>query len=172
MEGKGRWLTAANKSCDLLSSHLIGVLGRVHPLNVNGSSPTIASEAELGDPLICPTSDDRLASRMAGGVIVETAIGTCFGIASSPHTHINSVNRRNTIDLCIRCMTCLRSQQGTQPINVNAAMSKSSIKTAPAPTVDRLHTQMYRRREWTGSENGIGQFKEGILSLGEAGVEI
>ena len=44
----------AHKRCDLLRSHLVGVLHRANALYVHGGNPALANEIELCDELVGP----------------------------------------------------------------------------------------------------------------------
>jgi hypothetical protein len=49
------------QSPDLLGGDLVDVLGGSDAHHVHGSGPTLAHEVELGDELVGPACDDRLA---------------------------------------------------------------------------------------------------------------
>ena len=61
---------------------------------VDRGGPGVPVEAELGDPLEGPAGDDRLAGRMARGMVVVAALGRALGVAARPGGHIDGVDRR------------------------------------------------------------------------------
>ena len=66
---------------------------------VRWSSPANTREAKLRNPLVSPTSDNRLTSRMTRRMVVETSFGGCLSITVRSDTYIYSVDRstRSTI---------------------------------------------------------------------------
>jgi hypothetical protein len=60
---------------DLAGGLLVGVVGGVQPGRVDRRGPGIPVKAQLADPLVGPAGDDRLAGRVAGGMVVVAALG-------------------------------------------------------------------------------------------------
>ena len=57
--------------------------------NVNGGGPALAHEVEPGNELVSPTRRDVLAGRVAGGMIIEAALGAALGVTAGPHDHVH-----------------------------------------------------------------------------------
>jgi hypothetical protein len=53
---------------------LVGVVQGVQPRRVDRGGPGVSVEADLGDPLVGPAGHDRLASRVARGMVVVAAL--------------------------------------------------------------------------------------------------
>jgi len=73
----------------LLCANPVGLLRRVDARDVHGGCPALAGEVELGDELVGPACDDGLAGRVAGRVVVETALGARLRVATIPYAHVH-----------------------------------------------------------------------------------
>jgi hypothetical protein len=93
----------AHKRFHLLGGRLVGLLRRVEALYVHGGGPTLADEVELGDELVGPPRYDRLASRVARGMIVEAALGATLRVAARPNAHVHGVYGRFASSERIAC---------------------------------------------------------------------
>jgi hypothetical protein len=82
------------QSLHLPTSNLVSILCGVDALYVHGSGPTLAHEVQLCDELVGPSSDDGLAGRVSGWMVVETTLGAAFRVAAIPHTNVYGVDRR------------------------------------------------------------------------------
>lgn len=82
-----------HEAADLLSSQGIDILPGHQTLDRDGCRPTVTGEAELRYPLIRPPCHNRLAGRVARGMVVEATRGTSFGIAASPDAQIYRIDR-------------------------------------------------------------------------------
>jgi hypothetical protein len=67
-------------------------LGGTDALYVHGRGPTLAHEVELGDELVGPSGDDRLAGGVARRMVIVAALGTSFRIAPRPHARVHGVD--------------------------------------------------------------------------------
>ena len=83
----------AQEALDLLDGDGLGVLGRVDALHVERRRPALAREAELGEPLVRPAGDDRLAGRVARRMVVVAALGAGLGVAARPDAAVDGVDR-------------------------------------------------------------------------------
>jgi len=79
---------------DLLGGDHVSVLGWSDTLHVHWGGPTLAGKAQLCDELVGPACDDGLPSRVAGWMVVETALGTALRIAAVPHAGVHGVDGR------------------------------------------------------------------------------
>jgi site-specific DNA recombinase len=84
---------APEQRADLAGGGLVGVVQGVQPLGIHRGGPGVAGEAELADPLEGPAGNDRLARRVAGGVVVQATLGTAFGVAARPGGDIHRIDR-------------------------------------------------------------------------------
>src|SRR5690348_9909945 len=84
-----------HEAADLLSSQGIDILPGHQTLDLDGCRPPVTGEAELRypDPLIRPPCHNRLAGRVARGMVVEATRGTSFGIAASPDAQSYRIDR-------------------------------------------------------------------------------
>ncbi len=83
---------AEEQSYHLLGGgHVVGVPRGMEALHVHRGGPALASEAYLGDELLVgpPGDDDRLAGRVARGVVVEAALWAALGVAPGPHANVH-----------------------------------------------------------------------------------
>ncbi len=62
-------------------------------LHIDGGGPTLASEAEPGDPLIGPALDDGCTVQVARRVVIEAALWAGGGVAARPHAYVHRVHR-------------------------------------------------------------------------------
>src|SRR3712207_1148427 len=83
----------AYKRFDLLGSNLVGVLRGVDAPHVHRGGPALADEVELCDELVSPSGHDRLASRVAGRMVVETPLRATLCVAACPYAHVHGVDR-------------------------------------------------------------------------------
>jgi hypothetical protein len=79
---------------DLCCGGLVGVLQGMQAAGIDWGGPGVAVEAALRDPLPGPAGDDRLAGRVAGGMVVVAALRRALGITARPGGHINGEHQR------------------------------------------------------------------------------
>src|SRR5215218_1899248 len=137
---------------DLHGGGVVGVLQWVQPPGVYRGGPGVALEAQLGDPLERPASDDWLAGRMPRGVVVVAALGRALGVAARPGGHINGEHQRVGV-------WHKAHQQIPQLLGVDAAAGQGGIDAAPAPLVDRLQAQVRQRRDRGGAQQCVAQLE-------------
>ena len=93
-QGRGRGCRSPrHERRDLLDRDGVGVLARMDTAHVERGGPTVAVEAELGQPLVGPPSHDRLPGGVARRMVVEAACGAGLGIAARPDAQIDGVDR-------------------------------------------------------------------------------
>jgi hypothetical protein len=150
---------------DLRGGGLVGVVQGMQPAGVHWGGPGIAVEAELGDPLVGPASDDRLAGRMARGVVVVAALGGALGVAARPGGHIDREHRWVAIGQ-------VAGEQVTQPFGVDPTAGQRGIGTAPAAPTDRLQAQVRQRGDRLSAQQRVAQLEQGIGAASGAGVQL
>src|SRR3712207_8642491 len=109
------------------------VLSGWHAADMDWGSPAIAGEAELGDPLIRPARDDRLAGGVAGRVIVEATAGARLRVAARPDAHVDRIDWWR-----VGCQRRRARNEGLEDRGIEAATGEGGIQAAPAAAVDRL----------------------------------
>ena len=154
----------AHKRCDLLRSHLVGVLHRANALYVHGGNPALANEIELCDELVGPTRYDRLPSRVAGRMVVEAALRTTRCVAAIPHAHVHGVEGRRRFASGKRMV----SEQPPQSLDVDSSTAERAVEAAPPTAMRRLQAQVDGRRDCPCGEEGVDEFEEGIGAAMEA----
>ena len=82
----------AQKRPHLLGGDHVGVLFGSDASHVHGGGPALAHEVELGDELVGPPSDDRLAGRVPRRMVVVSALRTRLGVAAVPHAGVHGVD--------------------------------------------------------------------------------
>ena len=92
------------------------------------NDPAIADEAELGQPLIGPTGDNRLARGVARRVVVQPALWTGLGVAPWPDTDVDRVDRTTVGQR-------LPAHQSKEPVGVDSATGERSVDAPPAAAV-------------------------------------
>jgi hypothetical protein len=134
-----------------------------------GGNPALADEVELGDELVGPSGYDGLARRVAGWMVVETALGATFRVAAIPHAHVHGgVDGR----CCSASSKRMAGEQGPQGFGVYVPSIQRGVKAAPAATMRRLEAQMNGRRNGgVRSEQSVGELEESIGPAVEAFVE-
>jgi hypothetical protein len=144
---------------------VVGVLQRVQPAGIYGSGPGVAVQAQLGDPLVGPASNDRLAGRMPRGMVVEATLGRALGITARPSGHIHGEHRRvgGRQDA---------HQQIAQPLGIDLTAGQRGVETAPAAPADRLQAQMRQRRNRRGAQQRVAKLEQRIGAAGEASVQL
>jgi hypothetical protein len=119
---------------DLAGGGLVGVVQGMQPAGIHWGGPGVALKADLGDPLVGPAGDDRLAGRMPGRVVVAP-LGRALGVAARPGGDIDRKHRRVAIGQ-------VAGEQVTQPLGVDPPASQGGIGAAPAAPADRLQAQV------------------------------
>src|SRR4029453_10930861 len=89
-------------------------------------------------PLVGPASDDRLAGRMARGVVVVAALRGAFGVAARPGGYIDRKDQRVGVGQG-------GDQQGAQPLGIDPPAGERVIGAAPAAPVSWLEAEMGHR---------------------------
>ncbi len=79
---------------DLHGGLLVGVVQGVQPGRIDRGGPGVPVKAELADPLPGPAGDDRLAGRVARGMVVEAALRRALGVAARPGGHVDGEHQR------------------------------------------------------------------------------
>ena len=133
--------------------------------SIHRGGPGVAVEADLCDPLEGPASDDRLAGRMARGMVVVAALGRALGVATRPGGHIHREHQR----VGGRQAAC---QQVTEPLGVHATTGERGVAAAPAALVDRFQAQVRQRRDRLGAQQRVAQLEQRIGAAGEASVQL
>ena len=118
----------ATTLCDLRNRDGGGVLGGMHPADIERDGPTVPREGELGQPLVGPSGNNRLPSRMTGGMVVVASLGTGFGIAAGPDAQVNGVDRLAVSGGVLR-------QRRPQELEVDATLGQRGVETAPPAAV-------------------------------------
>ena len=148
--------------------NLVGVLGRSESLHVHGSSPTLAGEAQLCDPLVGPTCDDGLTGRVSGGMVVEAALRAALCVTACPHACVHGINGPLPLGTSER----KAGQKLPQGFVVDTSAIQRCVEAAPAATVRRLEAQVGRRRSGAvRTEDGVGKLEESVCPAVEAFVE-
>jgi hypothetical protein len=150
---------------DLRRGGLVGVIQGMQAAGVDRGGPGVTLEAELGDPLVGPAGDDRLAGRVARGVVVVAALGRALGVAARPGGHVDREHQRATIRQ-------VADQQVAEPLGVDAAARQSGVDAAPAAPADRLQAQVRQRRDRPGAQQRVTELEQRIGAAGEAGVQL
>ena len=133
--------------------------------DVKRGRPAVAREAELGQLLVRPPGDDRLARGVAGGMIIKAAIGTGLGVAARPDALVDRVDRRLIAG-------CVPPQQHLQGRRVERPFGQGTVQAAPAAAVCRLQAQVRQRGDWTRCQEGINQLEQGVGTSREAAVQL
>ncbi len=76
----------------MLCSYLVWVLHRTNALDVHWGHPAVASKTQLSDPLVGPPGDNRLPSRVTGGMVVVPTFWAGLGVAAAPDANVHSVD--------------------------------------------------------------------------------
>jgi hypothetical protein len=130
---------------DLRSAGAVGVVQGMQPAGIHRGRPGVAVKAQLGDPLPGPAGNDRLAGRVAGGVVVVAALRRALGVTTRPGGHVHREHQRVGVGKA----AC---QQVAQPFGVDAPAGERIVDAAPATPTDRLQTQVRQRRERLGAQ--------------------
>jgi Recombinase/Recombinase zinc beta ribbon domain len=146
-----------DKGGDLLGSHRIDILLGTQALHAHRRRPTLASEADLGDPGIGPTCDDGLPCGVARGVIVERTPRTRFGVAARPDAGIDRIER-------LTSRQGMLGKQGLQAWHADPPSAQRVIETAPATSMLRLDAEQWERGDGAGREQGVTQLKQSVSS--------
>jgi len=93
-KGDNPFFKPTQQCLHLPTSNLVSILGGADALYVDGSGPTLAHEVQLCDELVGPSSDDGLAGRVSGWMVVETTLRAALRVAAIPHTNVYGVDRR------------------------------------------------------------------------------
>jgi site-specific DNA recombinase len=150
---------------DLGGGGLVGVVQGMQPAGVHRGGPGVPVKAELADPLEGPASDDRLAGRMAGGVVVVAALGGAFGVAARPGGHVGREYQR----VGGRQAAC---QQVAQLLGIDLTAGQGGVDAAPATPTGRPQAQVRQRRDRLGAQQRVTQLEQGVGAAGEAGVQL
>jgi hypothetical protein len=150
---------------DLRCGGLVSVVQWMQATGVHRGSPGVPVEADVGDPLEGPASDDWLAGRMARGMVVVAALGRALSVAARPGADID----REHWWVGGRQAAC---QQVAQPLGIDLAMSQGGIGAAPAAPVGRLQAQVWQRWERLGAQQRVAKLKQRIGAAWEASVQL
>jgi hypothetical protein len=115
-----------------LCGDLVLVLGRMETPEIQRGNPTVALEAQLGNELVGPSSDDRLACRVTGRMVVETPLGTALGVAAGPDTHVHGVHCGAVF------LKGVGGNELSEGFGVHHSLAQCCVETAPAAMVERL----------------------------------
>ena len=77
---------------NLRGGDLVHIVGRFHPVCRERRTPTVMAKADLSQPLIRPSGDNRLASRMPIVVMIVAAFGAGFCIIFAPRRAIKRID--------------------------------------------------------------------------------
>jgi hypothetical protein len=163
-----RWATrgqAVQQCADLAGGGLVGVVQGVQPRRVDRGGPGVAVEAQLGDPLVGPAGDDRLAGRVPRGVVGVAARRGALGVAARPGGHVHREHQRVGVRQGA-------GEQVTQPLGVDLTAGQGGVGAAPATPVDWLQAQVRQRRDRGGAQQRVAQVEQRIGAAGEAGVQL
>jgi hypothetical protein len=122
----------AEKRFHLLGGNLVDVLRRTEALYVHGGTPTLADEIELCNELVGPARYDRLACRVARGMVVETPLRAALRVAAIPHAHVHGVDGR------FASSKWMVSEQPSQSFDVDSSTAERVVEAAPATAMRRL----------------------------------
>jgi hypothetical protein len=143
---------------------VVGVVQGLQPASVDRGGPGVAVEAEPADPLEGPAGDDRLAGRVAGGMVVVAPLRGALGVAARPGGHIHREHQRVGGRSGV-------GEQVPEPLGVDPSAGQRGIDTAPAAPVDRLEAQVRQRRDRLGAHQRVAQLEQRISAAGEAGMQ-
>jgi hypothetical protein len=132
---------------------------------IHRRGPGVAVEAELADPLEGPAGDDRLAGRVAGGVVVVAALGGAFGVAARPGGDVGGEHQRVGV----------RQRAGKQvaeSLGVDAPAGQGGVEAAPAPPAGRFQAQVRQGGDRRGAQQRVAELEQGVGAAGEAGVQL
>lgn len=133
--------------------------------HVQGRGPAVPRQAQLGDPLVGPAGDNRLAGGVARRVVVVATLRAGLGIAPRPHADIDGEDRR-----CLIAEQMV-GKQATERVGIHRAPCQSGIQTAPPATMDGFQTQVDRRRHRATDQQCVTQFEQGIAPSPQAGID-
>ena len=150
---------------DLRCGGLVGVVQGMQAASIHRGGPGVAVEAELGDPLEGPAGDDRLAGRMARGMVVVAALRGALGVAARPGGHIDREHQRVG-------GWQHAHQQVAQPVDVDAPVGQRVVSAAPAAPVGRLEAEPGHRGDRRGAQQRVAQLEQRVGAAGEAGVQL
>ena len=152
-------------SFDLLNGHSMGILGRMDPLNVERSRPAIASEAELGEPLVGPASNDGLPVGVAGGMVIEATVRARLGIATRPDADVDGKD-------ALAVLQRVAGHDCPKGLAVERAPAKGRGETTPASPMGRFQAQVHNGRDRPCGEERIHQVEERVAATAEASVQL
>jgi hypothetical protein len=136
----------------LLGGDHIGILFSSDALDVHGTSPTLAGEAQLCDELEGPSGHDRLACRVARRMVVEAALVATLRVASGPHARVHGVDWRFA-----------SGEQFSEGFGVDPSPPECGVEAAPTPTMRGLEAQVNGRRYGAvEGEDGVRELEESI----------
>jgi hypothetical protein len=150
---------------NLAGGDLVGVVQRMQPGRVDGGGPGVAVEADLGDPLVGPAGDDRLARRMPGRMVVVATLGRALGVTTRPGGHVDREHQR----VSGRQAT---DQQVTQPLGVDPPAGQGGVGAAPAALMDWFQAQVRQRCHGRSAQQRVAQVEQRIGAADEAGVQL
>jgi hypothetical protein len=130
---------------DLRCGGLVGVLQGMQAAGIDWGGPGVAVEAELADPLVGPAGNDRLAGRVAGGMVVVAALGGALGVTARPGGHINGEHQRVG-------GRQEAHQQIPQLLGVDLPAGQGGVGAAPAALMDWFQAQVRQRRDRLGAQ--------------------
>jgi hypothetical protein len=151
-------------SADLLGSGRVDVRVRPLPANAHGSGPPVGREAQVGNPGLGPTGNNRLASRMPRGVGVDRPLRTGRSITAHPDTGSNSLK-----GFAVR--ERLRSERRLKRRSSDCASGQRGRETAPATSVQRVQAQVRRRRDRSSGQERITPVQQRIPTMSASGVQ-
>jgi hypothetical protein len=129
---------------------VVGVVQGVQPGRVHRGGPGVTVQAELGDPLEGPAGDDRLAGRVARGVVVVAAAWGAFGVAARPGGDVHREDQRVGVGQKAH-------EQVAQPLGVNPPAGEGGIRAAPAAPMSWLKAELGHRGDGRGTQQRVGE---------------
>jgi hypothetical protein len=146
---------------DLRGGGLVGVVQGMQPAGVYRGGPGIAVEADLGDPLVGPAGDDRLAGRMPRGVVVGAALwGVQRGqvVTSTANTGGSPSGR------------WLASRSPSRSASTGRGPARHG--RCPAAPAAWFQAQVWQRPDRLRAQQRVAQLEQRIGAAGAAGVQL
>lgn len=142
---------------DLLHCDNIDILVGLKTADLQRCSPTVMSQANLGNPVIGLACHNGLTSRVTGRMMIKGALGTRFGITPSPYAGINCKDR----------LPRFQGVFGKQRFNglaVDLPFCQGIVDAAPASLKTGGQAQMCWGENRACHKQRIGEVKECIAT--------
>lgn len=145
----------AQPGVNLFCGDMIDILPWLHAAYAPGSGPTRTPLRGLGEPGRAPAGDDGLPVGMAGGMMIVAPSWAGFRITPGPDAGIDHLPVGSRGEWILGDQFLQRGQ-------VHRARVERIIDTAPLPLERGRQTQMGRRLEHGGRQDGVDHLEERI----------